>query len=65
MHQARREGDSYQRIEVITGTRRRRSWSGSEKARVVAASKEPEANISEVARCNGVSRGLLTAWRRQ
>jgi transposase len=65
MHQARHEGDSYQRIEVITGARRRRSWSESEKARIVAESAAPEANVSEVARRNGVSRGLLTVWRRQ
>jgi transposase len=26
---------------------------------------EPDANISEVARRNGVSRGLLTVWRRR
>ena len=28
-------------------------------------SLDPEANISEIARRNGVSRGLLTVWRRQ
>jgi transposase len=65
MHQARHEGDSYQRIEVITGARRRRSWSESEKARIVAESAALGANVSEVARRNGVSRGLLTVWRRQ
>jgi len=37
----------------------------SEKARIVAESAEPNANISDVARRNGVSRGLLTVWRRQ
>jgi transposase len=31
----------------------------------VAESFEDGANISEVARRNGVSRGLLTVWRRQ
>jgi transposase len=65
MHQARHEGDSCQRIEVITGTRRRRSWSESERARIVAESAAPGVNVSEVARRNGVSRGLLTVWRRQ
>ena len=38
---------------------------GEEKARIVAESFEEGANISEVARRNGVSRGLLTVWRRQ
>ncbi|WP_424579493.1 IS66-like element accessory protein TnpA [Bradyrhizobium sp. USDA 241] len=56
---------SYQRIEVITGERRRRSWSDAEKARIVAESADPETSISEVARRNGVNRGLLSVWRRQ
>ena len=60
MHQARHVSDSYRRVEVITGGRRRRDWSDEEKARIVAASAVPDANISEVARRNGVCRGLLT-----
>ena len=65
MLDARQEGDSYRRVEVITGERRRRRWTAEEKARIVAESFEEDANISEVARRNGVSRGLLTVWRRQ
>ncbi|MGY3609324.1 MULTISPECIES: IS66-like element accessory protein TnpA [unclassified Bradyrhizobium] len=65
MLDARQEGDSYRRVEVITGERRRRRWTGEEKARIAAESFEAGANISEVARRNGVSRGLLTVWRRQ
>ncbi|MGO8739829.1 transposase [Rhodoblastus sp.] len=34
------------------------------KARIVAESADPDVNISEVARRNGVNRGLLTMWRR-
>ncbi|NLH81810.1 MAG: transposase [Phyllobacteriaceae bacterium] len=60
-----REGRDYQRIEVISGRRTRRSWSAKEKAAIVAASAEPGANISDVARRFGVNRGLLTVWRRQ
>ncbi len=63
--QSRHDGDSYRRVEVITGDRRRRHWSDEEKARIVAESADPDANISEIARRNGVSRGLLTVWRRQ
>jgi transposase len=63
MLDARQEGDSYRRIEVITGQSRRRRWTAEEKARIVAESLETDANISEVARRNGVARGLLTAWR--
>jgi transposase len=63
MLDARQEGDSYRRIEVITGQRRRRRWTAQEKARIVAESFEEGANISEVARRHGVVRGLLTVWR--
>jgi transposase len=59
MHDARQDGGSYRRIEVITGQRRRRRWTAQEKARIVAESFEEGANISEVARRNGVVRGLL------
>jgi len=65
MLEAMHEGRTYQRVEVITGSRRRRSWTSAEKARIVAESLAPNANISDVARRNGVSRGLLTVWRRQ
>ena len=65
MLDARQEGDSYRRVELITGERRRRRWTDAEKARIVAESFEEGTNISEVARRNGVSRGLLTVWRRQ
>ena len=63
MLDARQEGGSYRRIEVITGQRRRRQWTAEEKARIVAESFEEGANISEVARRHGVVRGLLTVWR--
>ena len=65
MHQARHDADSYQRIEVITGRWRRRHRSDAEIARILAESADPEVNISEVARRNGVSRGLLNVWRRK
>ena len=65
MLEARNEGRTYRRVEVITGRRRRQSWRAAEKARIVMESLDPEANISEIARRNGVSRGLLTVWRRQ
>lgn len=65
MNEARNEGGTYQRVEVITGRQRRRRWAAEEKARIVAESLEADANISEVARRHGVARGLLTVWRRQ
>src|ERR1700739_440664 len=63
MLDARHEGGSYRRIEVITGQRRRRQWTAEEKARIVAESFEEGANIFEGARRHGVVRGLLTVWR--
>ena len=62
---ARNEGGTYQRVEVITGRQRRRRWTAEDKARIVAESLEADANISDVARRHGVARGLLTIWRRQ
>lgn len=49
MHQANHDADSYRRVEVIAGGRRRREWSEAEKARIVAESAVPAAIISEIA----------------
>ncbi|MDR3489640.1 MAG: transposase [Bradyrhizobium sp.] len=65
MHQDMHEASDYRRIEVITGRRKRRSWTVAEKAKIVATSAEPGVNISDVARRWGVNRGLLSVWRRQ
>jgi transposase len=56
---------SVRRIELITGTGRRRQWSSAEKARILVESFEPGANVSEVARRNGLSPQQLFAWRRE
>lgn len=48
MLEAMHEGRTYQRVALITGGRRRRSWTSAEKARIVAESAEPNANISDV-----------------
>ena len=63
MFDARDEGQ-YRRIEVITGLVRRRNWTDEEKARMVAESAQPDANISAIARRFCVNRGLLNTWRR-
>ena len=65
MHQDRHQADAYRRIELITGTVRRRRWTNDEKATIVAESTRPGANIAEVARRFGVNRGLLQTWRRK
>ena len=52
------------RFELITGTGRRRRWSTDETARSLGESLKPGANISEVARRNGLSPQQLFGWRR-
>ena len=65
-HQDSRKGDEgYRRIELISGTSRRRRWSDEERARILTESFAPGANISAVARRHGVSGGLLHCWRKQ
>ena len=61
----RKDNGSYRRIELITGRTRRRRWSDDERARILAESFEPGANISAVARRHGVHGGLLHYWRKQ
>jgi transposase len=56
--------DEYQRIEVITGTVRRRRWTTSEKLRIVAESVQSGETISAVARHHGVAANLLYRWPR-
>ena len=55
----------FRRIELITGVGRRRRWSSDEKARILVESLKPGANISEVARRNGLSPQQLFGWRRE
>lgn len=53
------------RIEVFTGTGRRRSWSCEDKARIVAESYFEDETVSAVARRHGLSAQQLFAWRRE
>jgi transposase len=53
------------RVEVLGGIERRRRWSSAEKMRLVEETLEPGAQVSEVARRNGISASLLFTWRRQ
>jgi transposase len=63
--QAGRDDGRYRRIEIITGTERRRRWPADAKARITAESFAPDVSVSEVARRHGVSLGLLHHWRRR
>jgi transposase len=53
------------RIEIITSVERRRRWSAAEKERLVAATLEPGAKVTAVAREAGIAPGQLYGWRRQ
>jgi len=52
-------------VEVITSVQRRRRWSRAEKERIVAATLEPGAVASEVARAAGIHTSQLFRWRQQ
>jgi len=52
-------------VEVITSVERRRRWSAAEKERLVAASLQPGAVVSTLAREAGVHPSQLYGWRRQ
>ena len=54
-----------ERVEVITSVERRRRWSVAEKRRLVAATLEPGASVSALAREAGVHPSQLFGWRRQ
>ncbi len=65
-HNDGRNGDShYRRVEFITGTTRHLRRSDEERAKILAESFEPGANIAAVARRNGVNAGLLHYWRKR
>src|SRR5690242_14618273 len=52
-------------VEVVTSVQRRPRWSRAEKERIVAASLEPGAVTSEVARTAGIHTSQLFRWRQQ
>jgi len=60
-----RDHGEYRRVELITGTSRRRRWSAEEKAAVIAESFREGVNVSALARRVGVNCGLLHTWRRE
>jgi transposase len=51
------------RLEVVE-TGRRRRWSEEEKLRIVAESYAGPRRVASTARRHGISRSLLTTWRR-
>jgi transposase len=59
------EPEPVHRLEVITGTGRRRRFSDDDKARIVEETLAPGAVVSEVARRHRLSPQQLFGWRRQ
>jgi transposase len=59
------DGQSFRRVEVLTGTQRRRRWSTADKAAIVAESLAPGAVASTIALRHGLHRNQLYAWRRE
>jgi transposase len=57
--------DSFQRIEVITGTGRRRQWPDDVKAAIVAETLQKGAVITEIARRHRVSASQIFTWRKK
>jgi transposase len=52
-------------VEVMTSVERRRRWSAAEKEELVAATLEPGASVSALARAAGMHASQLYGWRRQ
>jgi transposase len=59
------DGQSFRRIEVLSGSPRRRRWSDEEKAAIVAESLTPGAVARHVALRRGLHPNQLYAWRRE
>ncbi len=57
--------EPFRRIEVFTGTGRRRTWSLEDKAQIVAESVTSGESVCAVARRHGLSPQQLFGWRRQ
>src|SRR4051812_4777276 len=64
-HHDRHNRASDQRLELITGSKRRRARSTQEKAAIVAEAFAPGANVAKIRRHHGLNRSLLFGWRRQ
>ncbi len=54
----------FSRIEVLEGPTGRRKWPIELKLRLVAESNEPDAQVCDVARRNGMRPQHLSTWRR-
>jgi transposase len=64
MHMSRDDDERVRRIEVFTGSGRRRVWSDEDKSRIVAESYFSGETVSGVARRHGLTAQQLFGWRR-
>ena len=64
-HTLEPKASSVSRLEVFTGTGRRRRFSDDDKARIVEETLAPGAVVSDVARRHGLSPQQLFTWRRE
>ena len=64
-HTLKPEAAVARRLEVITGTGRRRRFSDDDKTRMIEETLAPGAVVSEVARRHGITPQQLFTWRRQ
>ncbi len=53
------------RIEIITGTERRRRWSFDQKRVIVEESRRPDVSVAKICRKHGIGTGQLYTWRRE
>ncbi len=58
------KGEPVRRLEVFTGSGRRRAWTSAEKAGILAESYESGDKVSAVARRHGLTPQQLFGWRR-
>lgn len=63
LHEPRPE--PVRRLEVFTGSGRRRSWTAEQKAQILAESYEGGEPVSAVARRHGLTPQQLFGWRRE
>ena len=63
-HTVDTKAGAFERVEVITGVGRRRSWSAEAKARIVMETLREGAVVSDVARRHGLRPQQLFAWRK-
>jgi transposase len=64
-HMLEPEPTAVRRLEIISGTGRRRRFSADDKVRIIEETLAPGAVVSEIARRHGLTPQQLFGWRRQ